>query len=412
MKTCPNCGASVEDTEKFCPKCQLSLDGAETSTATEEPTATPEAVKAQETVSTPVTSEPTASEPESPKKKHHALKIILAIVIPIVVILLILFVGALIFVHSLQIRSEESVDTYWNYYIESDEAGMTTEIPDAYWDYISETYGYTQEECTQGVGYFMDSLAAVYGENLVVSDTGTSGPYYGYTSMSEMEEVDENMERFGLQYTFAVAAQQNGVILTGDADSYNYGDVVHCMVKIDREWYDYTILMDIDVICEQGYVEQAQYQSTYGDDISTFWTAFYNVDADTVTGMAPDGLWAVTESEYGFDKDGATTCMETYLNDLMSYYGFTDSEISFEVSVTGVTECTDDDMVNLQDFIDELGDNLAADEYVYVDFDYTLYQDGEITESGSSSSNMMLLDGQWYNMECMYLILDACLYCS
>ncbi len=369
-------------------------------------------MKAQETVSTPVTSEPTASEPESPKKKHHALKIILAIVIPIVVILLILFVGALIFVHSLQIRSEESVDTYWNYYIESDEAGMTAEIPDAYWDYISETYGYTQEECTQGVGYFMDSLAAVYGENLVVSDTGTSGPYYGYTSMSEMEEVDKNMERFRLQYTFAVAAQQNGVILTGDADSYNYGDVVHCMVKIDGEWYDYTILMDIDVICEQGYVEQAQYQSTYGDDISAFWTAFYNVDADTVTGMAPDGLWAVTESEYGFDKDGATTCMEMYLNDLMSYYGFTDSEISFEVSVTGVTECTDDDMANLQDFIDELGDDLAADKYVYVDFDYTLYQDGEITESGSSSSDMMLLDGQWYNMECMYLILDACLYCS
>ncbi len=390
---CKSCGAEIAETEKFCPNC-----GAAAATETQtEAAAAP----------TPAPAPTPTPTPEQPPKKRKVGKIILIVVIIVVVLLLAAAGGAYAYIRSIMNRGEENVETYWNNYTSADTAAMTEQIPDAYWDYISENYGYTKDDCIAGLDYFYAAQSELLGDHITCT-YDAADPVVGTTGMTDsMAEINEAVAQYGLSYTWCVSVALSNITVSGDSDSYELEEVGVCLIKIDGEWYDLTVMDDIDNICSGGYVEAAQYQTLYGDTIQTYWTSFYNNDTDTMASMMPDALWTLLSENYGVDEEGAKECMSQYITDLKEYSSMTGTTFGFDISVTSDE---DYDIENMEDMNTYLGEALTADVYMTVNFDYSLSMDDEVLESDASSSIMMQLDDTWYLFDGIYYFIDACYY--
>ena len=394
---CKKCGTEIAENEKFCPNCGTAAEAASAPESVSAPTPEP--------VSAPT--EPPVSPEQPPKKKKKTWKIVLIVILVVVLLVLILCGVCFGFAYSMIRKGNNHVDTYWDHYIHADTAEMTDSVPDAYWDYISANYGYSKEDCIEGLDYFFATLDTSLGGNLTYQyDTDSTELTIGVSGMETMAEVDDAAEKYGLSYTWGVSVSLDDAVVSGDSDSLSMDEVGICIVKIDGDWYDMTVMDDIDTICSEGYIEAALYQNLYGDTIQSYWTAFYNSDTDTMADLMPDALWTFLEENYSVDESGAKDCMSQYIESIKAYSSMTEDSYTFTVSVTGDDEY---DISYIEDMNEYLGEDLTGDTYKEVSFEYAL-AGTEVIESDSSSSIMMQMDGTWYLFDGVYYFIDACYY--
>ncbi len=407
MKQCQNCGAQLADEEKFCPNCGKEITSAQSSAPDPIPTPVtgdpaPDPAAAPTPTPTPI---PTPVQPtQPPKKKHKALKIVLAIVIPIVVIIVAVIVGLVLYGKSLLDRATENVDSYWQIYVDCDAQSFADRAPDAYWDYISDTYGYTKEECVDGIDLWMAENVELLGSPLSYTWEQTSFSF-GMGDAVQLKNVREQLQTYGLDCTTGIGLLVDGTV-TGDLDTDTFSDLGMWVVKIDGTWYDATIMADIDTLCDSGYVDRAKYETTYAEPIEAYWNAFYNADVEALSAMMPAEVWSYLESEYGMDQAGAEACMQQYIEDILSYSDMQDSEISFTLTITDVADCTEEEITELNNMV---GEGFTSDVYQSVSYDYTMEADGE-TMDDTTATIMIQLGDSWYVFDGIYYFSEACYY--
>lgn len=394
MKICPYCVASIEDTLNSYTACGKTLEinapSAQSAAALE--TADP----------APEMANPVPVQNPQPKKKTG--KVVLIVVLAIVLVLVLLVGGTVLYFYSLIHRAETYTDTYWQAYEDCDGAALTESVPDAYWDYIAETYGYTEAECLDGVTYYMEQQQEALGEPLTISWERT-GVSVGLADNDTLSEVQEQMEAYDLDCSLGAAITMDAM-LEGADDSESYTKFGLWAVKIDGAWYNASAMHDIETACEEGYVEMAQYQALYLESITTYWNAFYASDLDTMSAMMPDVLWDFLETQFGVDQSTVQACMQQYIADILYYSDLTDNKITFEPTITSVEAYDKDEIAEINAY---LGNGLSTDVYEMVAFDYVMTADGESIED-SSASVMMQIDDTWYLYDGIYYFIDACYY--
>ena len=179
---CKNCGFDITGGESFCPNC-----GAATAGAPSQPTGNPIPSPIPSPIPTPASADPGAGAttalppqdapgfggpvpPVTPmeppkKKKKKTLLIVLLILIPVLLIIAaivtIFLIGKNLYDHT-----EKGLNAYWTAYVEEDGQAMADQVPDSYWDYIADTYDFTEEECVAGMNYYLNQYADGLGGDL------------------------------------------------------------------------------------------------------------------------------------------------------------------------------------------------------------------------------------------------------
>ncbi len=331
------------------------------------------------------------------KKKSHAGLIVLIVVIVVVVALVLV---ALFSYLNFSSRAKKTIENYWQTYVDSDAGAVIASVPAQFWDYVDETYGYTQSECADGVAYLFETTKAGLGEELSYDYTAT-----GF-SMSK-SGVESTLSNFGLTCSKCVGYNVDAE-LVGEISSQTYESLGMWAVKIDGDWYDMTAMCDIDALCSSGYLDSAIYEVTFGEPIATYWNAFYSCDVDTIADFLPSGSWEFIEGAYGCDEATARDCMEEYITEGLTYSGIEiGTPIEFTASVTDVTLCEEDEVAEYNAY---LTDELQADAIAYVTFDATMTAEGSDTIEDTSSAVMMEIDDEWYLYDNLYYFATACYY--
>lgn len=433
MKQCQYCGAPIGEGEKFCAGCGKPVEAAAQEPAqtadnavspnpdpTPEQNSNPDPTPEQNpnpdptpeqnpnpipgAIPNPIPDAAASSDAVPPKKKKKTWKLVLAIVIPIVLVIIIAFAVLFFFANSLINRGTENVDHYWQAYVDCDSQKLVDSVPDAYWDYISEEYGYSEAECKDGVAYLMAEKQETLGETLSYT-WERKGFAFGSGNSDTLSEVRDQLEEFGLECSSGVGITVDAT-LSGDISDEDYHNLGMWTVKIDGDWYDVTAMVDIDTLCENGYVEMAQYEKLYREPIMSYWNAFYANDVDAISALMPSQLWDFLEETYDADQATAEGYMQQYINDILVYSELQDATITFTPTIIGVEAYDADEVDDLNEF---LGDGLKSENYQTVYYDYTMDADGESMDD-SSSSVMMQLGDTWYIYDGIYYFIDACYY--
>ena len=342
---------------------------------------------------------------KDPVRQKHVWRTVIIILVVVVLLIVVIGIGLFINTYSKVLRAKSNAEDFWTAFEEQSVVDLLEDIPDAYWDYIEDEYGYDEGDIEVAMDYYLETLETELGGNLTV-DWVEGDVDGGKAGAEAIEDAEYYTDAFGLDITYAAGVETDATI-TGDEDSADF-DYNTWVVKIDGDWYDLTAMILVNQICASDYVESAINNSVYGDAVETFWTAFYSSDGETMGMMMPDTLWDALYSTYGVDQEGAEACIETYADAVKEYAEIDDGETyEFEVSVTEVSDYDEEDMEEINESLDE---SLISDTYLEVDFDYALTMDGEVVDSSSSSAIMMLLDDEWVLFDGVYYFINACYY--
>lgn len=348
-----------------------------------------------------------AGMPAKAKRKRSKVGLILTLSIIPVIILLIIVIVLMFKANAMQKATDQSVESYWAAFTSVDGEGYAALVPDGYWDYISETYDFSKEECIAGMELFLQENADSLGGDLSYEWESTGFEYnLGESGDSEgAKDLKKHMAKYGLEYSASLGVSMD-VTVEGASDSQAYSDTNAWLAKVDGKWYNLNAMVDFESICEEGYAQTAVYQQKFGEPMEKFWAAFYQNELDTIVGMLPEQTWDLIEANFGCDQTTAESYMQSYLDSVQEGLEIQDSKsVTLDLTVTNVDEATDDEVQEYNDAFSDYGMEITAVEYVTVNYDAVI--DGE-SESDSFESTMIEMDGQWYVYDGIYLATEAC----
>lgn len=453
---CKQCGFEVEEGKKFCPNCGSPLEetaapmpAEPTAVPEETPEAVPESVSADSAapadngIPTPNSIPASAPNPipgampnsgsampggapnpipgavpngaydptmnpvppmnQPPKKKKKVWLIVLLICIPILIIVIIV---ACLFGYGVSMgkRGAEAVNTYWDAYVNCSGEDIAEMVPEAYWDYIEETYDVTKEDAVAGMDLFLEENAEALGGDLSYEWSQT-GVQYGSGNADTLDDIREVTDKYGLEISSGIGIGVDATI-TGAEDSQEQ-DLAVWIVKIDGEWYNVCAMDDIETICENDYATTAKYQKEYGDTMDAYWNALLNTDAAAMSAFVPDAWWDLVSDQYGYSQSEAEGYLEQYLMELIASEYDDTSDLSAKVTITDVDDYDESDLSDLNDGLEEYG--LAGDAAKDIYVDLTITSGGSESEE-SSYVTMTHIGDTWYVYDAMYYYADACYY--
>lgn len=340
---------------------------------------------------------------QPPKKKKKIWPIILLICIPI---LLIVIVVACLFGigFSMGKRGAESVNAYWDAYVNGDGEAFAEMVPDEYWDYIADTYDITKEEAIAGMNLYLEENAELLGGGLSYEWSQT-GVQYGMGDTDSLDDVREVTDQYGLKISSGIGIGMDATV-SGATDSEDHSFAMW-IVKIDGEWYNVSAMSDFEIVCDGDYAAAAKYQAEYGETMETYWNALLQSDAATMSTFVPDTWWDFMEDQYGFSQSEAEGYLEQYLNEMILSEYDTTSELSAKVVVTDTEDYEESDLSDLNDGLEEYG--LAGDAAKDIYLDLTITNAGTDSEE-SSYVTMTHIGDSWYVYDVMYYYANACYY--
>lgn len=446
---CNLCGTPIEGDPKFCPNCGAPVElqsDADTvinplpdvpissgDTAPEEPTPQPDPIPEPESIpqpnpvpqqnpyanpgSTPyggtvnaipngVPNDPTMSavppmgQPPKKKKKKVWL-IVLLILIPVVLIVVVL---ACVFgmAFSYQNRGTESVDAYWEAYVNGSSEEIAAMVPEDFWTYATDTYGFTKEEMISGMDEYLTSVEEDLGENLSYEWSQNN---FTVASGTSLDDVNDELAEFGLKASIGIGVDISARV-TG-ADTYDDHNFAMWTVKIDGDWYNHTAMLDFIDMCEEGYAEQAKYKAEFGDITDAYETALYQADGAAIGTMVPAQFWDYLAEGFDCTQSEAEGYLTQYLTDLITDSYAPVDEVTMEYTIVQIDDCEEDDMADLNEGLEEYG--LAGEEMKDIYVDEVISYNGT-EEDNSTYMTVTKIDGEWYVYDVMYYFTQACYY--
>lgn len=420
---CKNCGFDITGGESFCPNC-----GAATAGAPSQPTGNPIPSPIPSPIPTPASADPGAGAtialppqdapgfggpvpPVTPmeppkKKKKKTLLIVLLILIPVLLIIAaivtIFLIGKNLYDHT-----EKGLNAYWTAYVEEDGQAMADQVPDSYWDYIADTYDFTEEECVAGMNYYLNQYADGLGGDLSYT-MKTNGFQYNTGSSVKGEgakDVQSRMKDWGISYSAAMGSNVDTEI-KGAEDTDDFSDTNMWMVKVDGKWCSVNSMVDFETICEEGYAQNAKYEEAFGDQVESFWNAFYQQDMDTIFSLMPDELWPMLEQEFDCDQKTAENYTKQYIEEMLRQSTEENlDDIQISMQITEVTDAEEDEISNANEFLSDY--DMTVTDLKNVSLDYTANYGGN-EETDTMSCTVIELNDTWYVYDAMYVVMEAC----
>ncbi|MGN1403385.1 MAG: zinc-ribbon domain-containing protein [Ruminococcus sp.] len=340
---------------------------------------------------------------QPPKKKKKVWLIVLLICIPILIIVIIV---ACLFGYGVSLgkRGAEAVNTYWDAYVNCSGEDYAKMVPEAYWDYIEDTYDVTKEDAIAGMDLFLEENAESLGGDLSYEWSQT-GVEFGFGDTDTLDDVREVTDQYGLEISSGIGIGVDATI-TGAEDSMQESFAIWS-VKIDGEWYNVSAMDDFETVCQGDYAAAAKYQKEYGDMMDAYWNALLNADAAAMSAFVPDIWWDFMSDQYGYSQSEAEGYLEQYLMELVASEYDDTSDMSVKVSITDVDDYDQSDLSDLNEGLEEYG--LAGDDAKDIYVDLTVTSGGSESDE-SSYVTVTHIGDTWYVYDAMYYYANACYY--
>ncbi len=192
--------------------------------------------------------------------------------------------------------------------------------------------------------------------------------------------------------------------ITGESDTDEQSFAVW-EVKIDGDWYNVTVMTDFDTVCSSSYADNAKNAAEFGDAMDSFWMAFSSADASAMSTMVPEAFWDFLSNQYAVDQTTAEGYLTQYLQDgLTQAYGSTD-DLSIVSTITSVEAYEEEDLATINEGMEEFGLSGDAVSDVYVDLAIT---NADGNQDDSTYVTMTSIGDSWYVYDAMYYFVDAC----
>ena len=255
-KFCSNCGCAIDESTRFCPQCGTAASETPAPvTAEEAPVEPAEAAVPVETAPDPAASEPntpsrktpyhyvtSAAKPAPAKKKINPKKIITILVSVLVIAAIGLGTFFLLDTFGLlgNFTYKGAMKLYFNSIINADASKLGDMAPEAYWDYLEETYNKDldeyQEYWEQQYENNRENLEDEYGEDYKIKYKVKSKSEVGKAKLKKMakalkESYDIKASKVTKGYRLKLDILISGS--EGDEDE----TVTIYALKISGKWY-------------------------------------------------------------------------------------------------------------------------------------------------------------------------------
>lgn len=213
------------------------------------------------------------------------------------------------------------------------------------------------------------------------------------------------MKNWGISYSAAMGSNVDTEI-KGAEDTDDFSDTNMWMVKVDGKWCSVNSMVDFETICEEGYAQNAKYEEAFGNQVESFWNAFYQQDMDTIFSLMPDELWPMLEQEFDCDQKTAENYTKQYIEEMLRQSTEENlDDIQISMQITEVTDAEEDEISNANEFLSDY--DMTVTDLKNVSLDYTANYGGN-EETDTMSCTVIELNDNWYVYDAMYVVMEAC----